>query len=945
MRVLAPSAVLAAAPLLPFPALAAPALASSATAAQNTASSATPRRSFDIPAQPLGRALVAFARQSGVQVMAGEVDAAGRRSRPVRGRMTAEAALDRLLQDTGLAARPVGDHAVIVSRAPAPATRAPAPAPSPPAEPAAVEVAPVLVFGYRKQQVDAVAAKRREHRLTEVRTSDSIGQQPDHNIADSLRRLPGVQTVFDEDEGRYVSIRGLNAGYTLGGLDGAGLATAERNNRQLNLESIPSTAVTALEVTKTRTPDVDGAVIGGALNLRLRSPLEQPGLHAVASAAVGRSDSTDAPGRGYGRAFDDGANFRIDGLVSTTLGADDRVGLLLVANYNRRSRDQERFMATHAVTSPTFVPAPAGAQVHWQAYPNTINRYGLVGKLEARATPELTLGLTLSHFQQDDNELRLGQRLVSGQPSRVQFNSFQIEKPVTTAQATLDWRPDQTRRLSLRGSVSRARFYEPSPELAFASAGPGEPSPLFDIALMNGVTRLSGVDPRLFEPDTYVFDRYAPYVDDSRERVAELQLDYAVNRGADARGWGYQAGAKRRSLTRAFDHSQSFYTRYTGGRLTLTQVLSPARYRPLYSLADQPIIDFDAFLRLFEARPQDFVIDEAASAAASSSSDYDVGERVTALYALAEHRSDRHALVVGGRWERTSTQIASMRVENGVAAPVRHQADFDDFLPSISLHYDMTPDLRLRLAYAEGLGRPNPGDLGAAEYIADNGALVSGNPRLRPRRGRSYDLALERYFDRGRSLVALNLFRKTVDGEIYRYAAPEVIDGTPVTVERPRNAVPVNIDGAELSLSVRALPYLEGVGLAANAAWIRGRTLARGLDGGERPLDFLPQQSEWLANLMVFYERGPFEAYVSYAYVGDARTTVGPTAAEDSLLLANHQTDVQVRYQLRSGVRLTAEVRNLTGQDKRAMTGPQSAILRDYSLYGRQFWLGASFRY
>ncbi|KAK0339523.1 hypothetical protein LTR94_034183, partial [Friedmanniomyces endolithicus] len=96
-------------------------------------------------------------------------------------------------------------------------------------------------------------------------------------------------------------------------------------------------------------------------------------------------------------------------------------------------------MATHAVTSPTFVPAPAGAQVHWQAYPNTINRYGLVGKLEARATPELTLGLTLSHFQQDDNELRLGQRLVSGQPSRVQFNSFQIEKPVTTAQATLDW--------------------------------------------------------------------------------------------------------------------------------------------------------------------------------------------------------------------------------------------------------------------------------------------------------------------------------------------------------------------------------------------------------------------------------------------------------------------------------------------------------------------------
>lgn len=186
---------------------------------------------------------------------------------------------------------------------------------------------------------------------------------------------------------------------------------------------------------------------------------------------------------------------------------------------------------------------------------------------------------------------------------------------------------------------------------------------------------------------------------------------------------------------------------------------------------------------------------------------------------------------------------------------VRHEATFDDLLPSISLHYDVTPDLRLKLAYAEGLGRPNPGDLGAAEYVADDGSLISGNPHLRPRRGRSYDLALERYFDQGRSLVALNLFRKTIDGEIYRYAAPEVIDGLPVMVERPRNAAPVTIDGAELSLSVRALPHLEGFGLAANATWIHGRTPARGLDGGERPLDFLPQQSEWPANLMVFYER------------------------------------------------------------------------------------------
>ena len=938
MRVLASAAILAAAPIFPAQAL----------AAQDAVDPAAPLRSFDIPAQPLASALVAFARQSGVQVMAGEVDAAGQRSRPVHGRMTSTAALNRLLQGTELTARSVGGHAVVISRAAPAAVRLSTPPPPPPVVAAPVEVEPVMVFGYRRQQVDAVAAKRREHRLTEVRTSDSIGQQPDYNIADSLRRLPGVQTVFDEDEGRYVSIRGLNANYTLGGLDGAGLATAERNNRQLNLESIPSTAVAALEVIKTRTPDIDGNVIGGALNLRLRSPLARPGLHAVASAAVGRSDSTRAPGRGHGRPFDDGANFRFDGFVSATLGEGDRLGLLLGANYSRRSRDQERFMAAHGMTAPTFAIAPAGALVHWQAYPNTIDRYGLVGKLETRATPELTLGLTLSHFQQDDNELRLGQRLVSGAPSRVQFNSFPIEKPVTTAQAGLDWRPDSARRLSLRGSISRARFYEPSPELVFVSAEPDAPSPLFDIALVDGVTRLSGVDPRLFDPDRYAFDRYAPYVDDSRERIAELQADYVVNRGAEARGWGYQAGIKRRALTRGFDRTQTLYTGYSAGRLALSDVLAPVSYRPLYGLAEQPVIDFDAFLRLFQARPQDFVLDAAASAAASTSADYRVRERVTALYALVEHSSDRHALVVGGRWERTSMETTSMRTAAGeIAGLGRQDAGFDDFLPSASLHYDVAPDLRLRLAYAEGLGRPNPGDLGAAESVAPNGDLVRGNPRLRARRGRSYDLAIERYFDRGHSLLALNLFHKTIDNEIYRYAARETIDGVPVMVQRPRNSGRVAIDGAELSLSVRALPLpgLQDFGLAANATWVHGRALVIAPDGGERRIHFLPQQSEWLANLMVFYERGPFEAYVSYAYVGDARTSVGPTPAEDSLLLANHQTDVQVRFHLRPGVRLTAEVRNLTDQDKRAMTGPGAAILRDFSVYGRQFWLGVSFRY
>ncbi|MEW6018827.1 MAG: TonB-dependent receptor plug domain-containing protein, partial [Pseudomonadota bacterium] len=74
----------------------------------------------------------------------------------------------------------------------------------------ASEVSELVVVGYRAQSAQAVAEKREDVRVAEYLSADDIGAQPDYNIADALRRLPGVQTQFDEDEGRYVSIRGLD---------------------------------------------------------------------------------------------------------------------------------------------------------------------------------------------------------------------------------------------------------------------------------------------------------------------------------------------------------------------------------------------------------------------------------------------------------------------------------------------------------------------------------------------------------------------------------------------------------------------------------------------------------------------------------------------------------------------------------------------------------------
>ncbi|TKT77660.1 TonB-dependent receptor [Aquamicrobium sp. LC103] len=70
-------------------------------------------RSFDIPAQPLASALNAFGRQSGLQVTLAASTSRGVAASPVRGSLTPQQALSRLLAGTGISFRIANGTAVI----------------------------------------------------------------------------------------------------------------------------------------------------------------------------------------------------------------------------------------------------------------------------------------------------------------------------------------------------------------------------------------------------------------------------------------------------------------------------------------------------------------------------------------------------------------------------------------------------------------------------------------------------------------------------------------------------------------------------------------------------------------------------------------------------------------------------------------------------------------
>ncbi|MFN7174192.1 MAG: TonB-dependent receptor [Thermaurantiacus tibetensis] len=816
---------------------------------------------------------------------------------------------------------------------------------------AAVEAAEIVVTGFRAQNERAIDAKRRSEIVAEFLKSDDIGQQPDYNIADSFRRLPGVQTVFDEDEGRYVSIRGLNPSFTIGSFDGATMATAERGNRQLNMEAIPSTAVAGLEVLKSRTPDMEGNAIGGSVNLVSRSAFDRPGLFVIGNVFIGVSDSQAVPGKGFGRRSDDGPNVRFDGTLTTRFGRDDLFGLALSGSFSRKRRDQERLLpqAVPPATGPTPAPPLGTTNLLWSTYPNSVDRYGGTAKLEARPSPELALEASYTYFSQDDNELRHSQQLLNTSGgSFVRFNDFPIRKPLHVAQARMSWESESRHRVAGRLSYSRASFLEPSNEVAFNLLAPAA---TFDLALVGGVPIASNITPRFDDPAQYRFTQYRPYKDDSTDEVLEGQLDWSWNTGGSDEGFGLGAGLKYRDTTRDNARTQEFYNPATGTNLLLSQFLLTDRYRPIFGNFRQLFVDFDGFLAFFRANPGLFRFDPVASDRQSIGGDWVFKEEVTAAYGLVRHRGPRHAIIAGLRFEDTATRSSGF-TRRTVAGrdeftPFTRRSGYDDLLPSVTGFFDVTDRFRVRAAFFQAVGRPNPNQVAGPELLNADGSISRSNPDLRRRRGGSYEASLEYYLPESRGLLAAAVFHKKIRDEIFTFTAPEVIDGATVSVNQPRNAEDAKVTGVELNAIVNRLWFLPGFladfGAQGNLTVLDGSITIRDTVNRRR-LDQLPGQADFLANAAIFYESGPVQARVSYAHIGAYKTAVNASnPAADRTEAPFDQVDAQARIRVSPRIEVIGEIRNLTNAERLNLTGPNQDIARDINRFGRQFWIGAAF--
>ena len=131
-------------------------------------------------------------------------------------------------------------------------------------------------------------------------------------------------------------------------------------------------------------------------------------------------------------------------------------------------------------------------------------------------------------------------------------------------------------------------------------------------------------------------------------------------------------------------------------------------------------------------------------------------------------------------------------------------------LPSLNLVAELTPDLLLRFGAAKVMTRPALGQVspGSNISVAGNLGVATGNPDLEPDRAKTYDLALEWYFQEG-ALLSGAIFYKDIDTFVQTLSSADAVQpvrlplsllaGTPLNgTEVSRSPIPVNTEGGPL---------------------------------------------------------------------------------------------------------------------------------------------------
>lgn len=888
-------------------------------------------QSFNIPAQEVTGAVRLFARQGGVQIIVAGSVGGGHRTNAVAGKLPVADALQRMLAGTGLAARSTGPNAyVIVAEA--------RPAQTSQAEPETVEVpGEIVVTGFRASQREAVAEKRNADNVIETLHANDVGKLPDQNVAEAIKRLPGLSVANDQGEGRYAIVRGIDPALLNVTLNGQTLPAPEPGSRQVKLDDLPSAMIQSVAVSKSLLASQDANGIAGEVAIRTRTGFD--------SAKPFFLDARAAQGW---YSLNHKVPYELDGTVGGRFGARQQFGAVLSVNYSERPIQSENYQGS---SNWNAAGQPDGNGL--REYNLTRTRLGVVGNFDWHASDTVKLYLKTSYSKFQDHEIRDQNRLaitsftapLKGTGTILVRNRNEDDN---TKSATLggEFREVAGGTLEVSGNWTNAEKKDPlRSEFTFTTAKGAltlnyDPS-TYPYTL--SPTTAAFTNPSLFTYSKVNFDQRFTY-----EELWQGRFDYThpIAIGEDS---SIKVGGKYLRREKFNDQNKQNYK--TGSaKWTLASPVGfqgdTDFYDGLFSLGQR--INYDAARAYFNANPNVAAIDSKATISDTLSNDSKVVEKISAGYVMATLKFGGLTVIPGVRVEHTEDDVKAKVVNAASTLNDGYNSfghnSYTDVFSGLNAKYELRRNLLLRGAVTTSIGRPNYSNL-APYVVVDTSdpataAISLGNPGLKPYRAVNYDATLE-YYPAPGAIVSAGVFHKDIDNPIYSNTVRQTnftaagVTYAAANVTQLLNAKSETVTGVEGNVQVQFtfLPgFFSGFGVSANFAHVWGHATADVIRAGDVPLAF---QSKNIGNAQIFFEKYGLSARVAFNYRSAYLDTLGATTAADQYTDANGQLDVHLSYQVTPQFTLFGDAINLTDAPWRRYIGSKNQLV-EREHYGTQ---------
>ncbi|USX27983.1 TonB-dependent receptor [Oxalobacteraceae bacterium OTU3CINTB1] len=877
----------------------------------------------------------------------------------------------------------------------------------------AAPTAVVNVTGIKRAYLRAIESKLDRNGIADVVSANEVQGLPDNTIVETLRRVPGLSVLptldneHPRDEAATPVLRGLGAAYNNVTIDGSPLASPGTPNgnlgsigRGVRLDLLPSSMISELVVSKTFSADQEPNAIGGAIDLKTRSAFERGGKPFFTFEGSGGAASDNSRPRDQDR-----VGQRAVGTGSFTFGPARQYGAVVSTNYQKLQTSTDTHMTTDTVFENFYDSkgnrlsgnnlgngyAVPQQDKYWYVQ-DARTRLGLTVKLEARPNDQVYGFLTAGYYRFRDlmqrNENLIDPRNTAlvfnqtptsgsypGADVEVGFSQQDMTSATKLLQSGADWKIDDSQTVSLRANVSRATYREPiqmikyATNASYSAPGIGGATPVatpeyafnYDTS---GLNHSFNVSPAAYNNlANYKLLYYRDnYVRSATDTIGNVRADY--RRNFDRPGLGFAAGVSYTLDRPSYNIFRNDMQPNTGmPALTLAGVTGP----------DAPLKYNRSGLNLITIDPQAALAQIAALRAAgglnttnqvnfSNQDNFEHVEKTVGAYAQVSFNADKWKTLFGLREDRTEQETNGRALVAGSWVGLPTSSRYDFLLPSAQVTYQATPELDIRAAASQTIGRPtydsyaartsisfvNVGDAGNPN--AQGVTVTVGNPQIKPRLSTNTDLALNyRLPKAANGLLSLAVFNKDIRDEIFNQSSLgytyQGVTYANALVSMPANASDASVRGVEAAAVVNSLgwvhPVLADVGFSANWSLLDGQMSVLKAAGGMRRLDRLVGQPDQTRNLTVFYARRALELRAAYNYQGKALRSIVPDIAWQDLYWAPRaQVDLQASYRIAPEWTVFGQVQNLNRRRMTSYTGPAQNLLKDTYSVPMVAWIG-----